>query len=256
MENHPATVPHRSIIIVPVLNEVTGVRDLLEQFKPLEVDLLFVDDHSTDGTLEIISEAIRQNPDKYFLLERPRKMGFGTAVIAGFKWALARNYDRILEMDGDYSHDPADVPALLAAAEEYDLVIGSRYSGGIRVRNWPFMRLALSVGAGYYVRAVTGLPLRDPTSGFKCFRRQVLASLDLDAIHSNGYSFNIEMNYRAWMAAFTVVEVPIVFTERTGGKSKMSGAIVIEALWRVWAFALEKRFRRRPEGRAGRKVRN
>lgn len=224
------------------------MRDLLEQLKPFRVDLLFIDDHSTDGTTEIISDAVRLNPEKYFLLERPHKMGFGTAVIAGFQWALDRDYDRILEMDGDYSHDPADVPALLAAAEDYDLVIGSRYLGGIRVRNWPLIRLALSVGAGYYVRAVTGLPLRDPTSGFKCFRREVLDNLHLDEIHSNGYSFSIEINYRAWMAAFTLIEVPIVFTERKGGKSKMSWAIVVEALWRVWAFALEKKFRRKPEG--------
>lgn len=247
---HEVLPARRSLIIVPVLNEVIGVGDLLEHLKQFQVDLLFIDDHSTDGTTEVLREAVRRNPERYFLLERPRKMGFGTASIVGFKWALERNYERILEMDGDYSHDPDDVPGLLAAAEDYDLVIGSRYVGGIRVRNWPLIRLALSVGAGYYVRAVTGLPLRDPTSGFKCFRREVLDSLNLDEIHSNGYSFNIEINYRTWMAAFTLVEVPIVFTERKGGESKMSGAIVVEALWRVWALALEKGFRRRPEGPA------
>jgi dolichol-phosphate mannosyltransferase len=226
---------------------VTGVEDLLEHLKQFQVDLLFIDDHSTDGTTELIRAAVRRNPQRYFLLERPCKMGFGTASITGFKWALAREYERILEMDGDYSHDPDDVPRLLAAAEDYDLVIGSRYVGGVRVRNWPLIRLALSVAAGYYVRAITGLPLRDPSSGFKCFRREVLDSLALDEIHSNGYSFNIEMNYRTWMSAFSLVEVPIVFTERKGGQSKMSGAIVVEALWRVWAFTLAKGFRRSPE---------
>lgn len=253
MEKQPHEILplRRSLIIVPVLNEVGGVGDLLASLKAFQSDLLFIDDHSTDGTIEILKAAVRRNPERYFLLERPCKMGFGTAVVAGIKWALERDYERILQMDGDYSHDPDDVPRLLAAAEDFDLVIGSRYVDGTRVRNWPLIRLALSVGAGYYVRAVTGLPLCDPTSGFKCFRREVLDSFNFAEIHSNGYSFSIEMNYRTWMAGFSLVEVPIVFTERKQGKSKMSGAIVAEALWRVWAFALKNGFRRRPAGRPG-----
>lgn len=208
----------------------------------MPVDLLFIDDHSTDGTAEILRQAAADHPERCFLIERPGKMGLGSAYVAGFKWALARGYKRILEMDADLSHDPRDVERLIAASGVHSLVIGSRYVGGARVLNWPLRRLVLSIGAAHYVRLITGLPLNDPTSGFKCFCREVLEALNLDQIRSEGYSFQIEVNYRVWRMGFAIAEIPITFTERLEGHSKMSAGIIFEALWRMWILPIRDSF--------------
>lgn len=233
---------HETLIVLPTYNEAQSVPQLLRQLMGIPVDLLFVDDHSTDGTAEILRQAVANHPERCFLIERPGKMGLGSAYVDGFKWALARGYKRILEMDADLSHDPRDVGRLIAASEAHSLVIGSRYVGGARVLNWPLRRLALSVGAAHYVRFITGLPLNDPTSGFKCFRREVLEALELDRIRSNGYSFQIEVNYRAWRMGFVIAEIPITFTERQEGHSKMSAGIIFEALWRTWMLPIRDVF--------------
>jgi dolichol-phosphate mannosyltransferase len=193
----------------------------------------------------------RTNP-RVHLMKRAGKMGLGTAYIAGFKWGLPRGYAYLIEMDADFSHDPREILNMLKAIEQADLVLGSRYIDGIRVQNWPLSRLALSKGASYYVRIITGLPVADPTGGFKCFRRSVLEAIELDSIHSNGYAFQIEMSYKAWLKGFRVREIPITFTDRYAGQSKMSGRIVREALWVVWALAIAHGFRRSPPRRAGR----
>jgi dolichol-phosphate mannosyltransferase len=189
----------------------------------------------------------KANP-RIHLLRRAGKMGLGTAYIAGFKWGLEHGFDYLMEMDADFSHDPKEIPNFLQAIREADLVLGSRYTNGIRIINWPLKRLLLSKGASLYVRIITGLPVMDPTGGFKCFRRRVLESLDLDAVRSNGYAFQIEMTFKVWMKGFRVAEIPIVFTDRFAGKSKMSGHIVQEALWMVWMLPLTHGFRRRPRG--------
>jgi dolichol-phosphate mannosyltransferase len=180
------------------------------------------------------------------------KDGLGRAYCAGFVWALERDYEFIFEMDGDFSHNPDDIPSFLKAAEQEnaDLVVGSRYCNGIRVINWPLKRLMLSIGAGRYVRIITGMPITDPTGGFKCFRRRALQTIDLDAVRSNGYSFQIELNHKLWMRGMKIAEVPIIFTDRFQGSSKMSRKIVFEALWMVWRLWLQSGLRRSPR-RAG-----
>jgi dolichol-phosphate mannosyltransferase len=167
-------------------------------------------------------------------------MGLGSAYVQGFKYALKNDYDYILEMDADFSHNPADIPRLLEAARKYDLVIGSRYCQGVNIINWPFRRLLISYFASKYVRIITGMPVKDPTSGFKCFRRRVLEAINLDSILSDGYAFQIEMNFRAWVKGFTIYEIPIIFTERKDGVSKMSSQIVWEAAWMVWRLQIMK----------------
>ncbi|NQU10809.1 polyprenol monophosphomannose synthase, partial [bacterium] len=203
-----------------------------------------------DGTADLVRERARGNP-RIHLLSRPGKLGLGTAYIAGFQWGLPRGYRYLMEMDADFSHDPKEIPRFLEAIAEADLVLGSRYQGGVRVVNWPLPRLVLSKGAALYVRLVTGLPIADPTGGFKCFRREVLEAIALDRIRSNGYAFQVEMTYNAWMSGFRVKEIPITFTDRYAGRSKMSGGIIREALWIVWLLAGGQRFRRRPPRRAG-----
>jgi dolichol-phosphate mannosyltransferase len=186
------------------------------------------------------------------LLRRPGKQGLGTAYLAGFRWGLPRGYDFLMEMDCDFSHDPREIPNFLRAAETADLVLGSRYKDGIRVVNWPMKRLFLSKGASYYVRLITGLPVMDPTGGFKCFRRAALEAIELDSVRSNGYAFQIEMTYKVWMKGFRVVEIPITFTDRYAGQSKMSGGIVREALAVVWMLTSAHGFRRSPRRAANR----
>jgi dolichol-phosphate mannosyltransferase len=202
---------------------------------------LIIDDGSPDGTADGVRSVQQQYPDRIDLIERPGKLGLGSAYIRGFRYALERDVTYICEMDADLSHDPDDLGDLIAPvqADEADLVIGSRYIGGVRVMNWPLSRLILSYGAGLYTRAITRMPIYDVTAGFKCFHRRVLEAIDLDRVQSNGYAFQVEMHYRTWRAGFRIQEVPIVFTERTEGQSKMSGAIVREAAWKVW----ELRFR-------------
>jgi dolichol-phosphate mannosyltransferase len=226
----------RALIIVPTYNERENVRRLIDSVleQDSRIDMLIVDDGSPDGTGDIVRE-IEATNSRVHLLSRPRKMGLGTAYIAGFRWALAREYEFILEMDADFSHDPAHLPHFLSAAENADLVLGSRYQQGrVTVVNWPIGRLILSYCANIYARGVTGLPVWDATGGFKCFRRSVLQAIDLDRVRSNGYAFQIEMSFRAWKRNFRIAEIPIVFVDRTEGTSKMSNSIVREAVWMVW----------------------
>lgn len=240
-------MPRDTLVIVPTYNEHENIRALAERVLalPSPVDLLIVDDNSPDGTGQIADELAARH-DPIHVLHRATKAGLGRAYCAGFAWALARDYQFVFEMDGDFSHDPGDIPKFLTAAQQADLVLGSRYSQGIRVINWPLPRLVLSLGAAKYVRVVTGMPFSDPTGGFKCFRRQALASLDLDAVHSNGYSFQIEMTHKIWRQGLRVAEVPIIFTDRFQGRSKMSRKIVYEALWMVWRLWLQNGLRRKP----------
>lgn len=226
----------RALVIVPTYNERENITRLvgaiLQQDSRLEI--LVVDDGSPDGTGEIV-EGLMQHEARVHILKRPRKMGLGTAYIAGFRWALEQSYEFVFEMDADFSHDPAHLPQFLQAISNADLVLGSRYRNGkVTVVNWPIKRLLLSYFANVYARIVTGLPVWDATGGFKCFRRRVLEAIDLTHVRSNGYAFQIEMSFRAWRKRFKIVEIPIVFVDRTEGQSKMSKAIVREAIWMVW----------------------
>ena len=237
----------KTLVIVPTYNERDNLPALAQRVStlPSRVELLVVDDNSPDGTGKLADEIAAKNPLVH-VLHRAEKNGLGRAYLAGFKWALARDYEFIMEMDGDFSHNPDDIPAFLKAAQDADLVLGSRYRNGIRVINWPLKRLMLSMGAGKYVRAITGMPFSDPTGGFKCFRRRALLAIDLDAVKSNGYSFQIELTHKIWRQGMKVCEVPIIFTDRFQGTSKMSTKIVREALWMVWRLWLQNGLRRSP----------
>jgi dolichol-phosphate mannosyltransferase len=237
-----------SLVIIPTYNEAQNVQPIAAAVldAATDVHILFVDDNSPDGTGRLIDEMV-QNDERIHVLHRTQKDGLGRAYIAGFKWALERDYELIFEMDADFSHSPDDIPRMRKAAETSDLAIGSRYIGGVRVMNWPLHRLILSRGAGVYVKLITGLPLTDPTGGYKCFHRRVLKSIDLDAVRSNGYSFQVELNHRAWLLGYNIVEVPIVFEERQCGASKMSNKIIFEALWMVWRLLFCAKFRRSPK---------
>ncbi len=228
-------MPERALVVVPTYNERVNlaliVPLILQQDARIEV--LVVDDNSPDGTGQVADEMAAANR-RIHVLHRPSKAGLGKAYIAGFRWALECGYDFIFEMDADFSHDPKFLPEFLQAIETADLVIGSRYRAGVNVINWPISRLLLSLGANEYARRVTGLPLTDSTGGFKCFRRRVLEAIDFEKVKSNGYSFQIEMSFRAWKQGFRLVEIPIVFTDRVEGQSKMDKRIVREAIWMVW----------------------
>ncbi len=229
-------MPERALIIVPTYNERENISRIIEAIleKDPRLDVLVVDDGSPDGTGDIV-QGIGAANGRVHLLRRAKKLGLGTAYIAGFKWALERRYDYVFEMDADFSHDPGHLPEFLRAIETADLVLGSRYRHGkVTVVNWPIKRLLLSYYANVYARLVTGLPLWDATGGYKVYRRTVLESIDLDDVRSNGYAFQIEMSFRAWRKKFRIVEIPIVFVDRTEGTSKMSKAIVREAVWMVW----------------------
>jgi len=226
----------RALVIVPTYNEKPNIERLiaavLAQDPRLEV--LVVDDNSADGTGAIV-DALAECDSRVHVLHRPGKMGLGTAYVAGFRWALERDYAYVFEMDADFSHDPAHLNDFLRAMRGADLVLGSRYrKGRVTVVNWPMSRLILSYFANVYARAVTGLHLDDSTGGFKCFRRSVLEAIDLNEVKSGGYAFQIEMSFRAWKKGFQIVEIPIVFVDRTEGTSKMSRSIVREAVWMVW----------------------
>lgn len=226
----------RALVITPTYNERANVPTLVSRVLAQDprIELLFVDDNSPDGTGDLIAELAAGEP-RIHLLRRPGKMGLGTAYRDGFRWALARDYELIFEMDADFSHDPSHLPEFLKAAETADFVLGSRYlDGRVTVVNWPMSRLLLSYGANIYARFVTGLRLWDATGGFKCFHRRVLEAIDLGDVRSNGYAFQIEMSFRAVRKGFRPVEIPIVFTDRTLGESKMSGHIVREAVLMVW----------------------
>jgi dolichol-phosphate mannosyltransferase len=236
-----------ALVIVPTYNERENLPQLVARVEALSlgVDLLIVDDSSPDGTGELADALAGPRPWLH-VLHRAEKDGLGRAYCAGFTWALQRRYEYIFEMDGDLSHNPADIPVFLRAAEQADLVLGSRYLDGIRVINWPLRRLMLSLAAARYVRLITGMPFTDPTGGFKCFRRRALACLDLQAVRSNGYSFQIELTHLVWRRGLRVVEVPIVFTDRFQGTSKISRNIVWEAVWMVCRLWVQNGLRRSP----------
>ena len=238
---------NRTLVIVPTYNERENLPALAARVLslPVSVDLLVVDDNSPDGTGKLADELAARHPQIH-VLHRTEKNGLGRAYIAGFAWALERDYEFIFEMDGDFSHNPDDVPKFLEAARDADLVLGSRYCNGIRVINWPLPRLMLSKGAAKYVKIVTGMPITDPTGGYKCFRRRALQSIDLQNIRSNGYSFQVEMSHKIWRQGMKIVEVPIIFTDRFQGRSKMSGKIVWEAIWMVWRLWVQNGLRRKP----------
>ena len=224
-----------ALVVIPTYNEAmnlpTIVPDVLKQDPRLEV--LVVDDNSPDGTGRMADEMAAKDP-RVHVLHRPGKQGLGTAYLAGFKWALERSYELVFEMDADFSHDPGHLKEFLKASEDADLVLGSRYLGGrVTVVNWPMGRLLLSYFANVYARQVTGLAIWDLTGGFKCFRRRVLEAIDLSAVRSNGYAFQIEMTFRAWRKKFRMKEIPITFVDRTEGQSKMNKSIVREAVWVV-----------------------
>jgi dolichol-phosphate mannosyltransferase len=233
-------MPERALVITPTYNEKLNVPTLIERVlaKDARIEMLFVDDNSPDGTGDLIASIAATNP-RVHLLRRPGKMGLGTAYRDGFHWALARDYELIFEMDADFSHDPDHLPQFLKAAETADFVLGSRYlNGKVTIVNWPISRLLLSYGANIYARVITGMRLWDATGGFKCFHRRVLEAIDLNDVRSNGYAFQIEMTFRAMRKGFKPVEIPIVFSDRTEGESKMSGHIVREAIFMVWRLRL------------------
>lgn len=226
----------RGLVIIPTYNE----RENLPRLVPLvlaqdeRLDVLVIDDNSPDGTGDAANEIAAHN-DRVRVIHREGKLGLGTAYLQGFKWGLDRGYAWLLEMDADFSHDPAHLPQFMDALERYDLVLGSRYlEGRVTVVNWPIARLLLSYFANVYARVVTGVPLWDATGGFKAFRREVLEAINLDRVESEGYSFQIELSLRAWKKGFRIGEIPIVFVDRTTGESKMSNRIIREAVWRVW----------------------
>ena len=245
----PMLSANKTLVIVPTYNERENLPPMAQRLLGLEtpVDLLVVDDNSPDGTGKIADDLAAKHPAIH-VLHRAEKNGLGRAYCAGFVWALERDYEFIMEMDGDFSHNPDDIPKFLEAAarDGADLVLGSRYLNGIRVINWPLERLLLSTSAARYVRVITGMPFSDPTGGFKCFRRRALESIDLERVRSNGYSFQIELTHKIWRQGMKVVEVPIIFTDRFQGTSKMSKKIVREALWMVWRLWFQNGLRRSP----------
>ena len=229
-------MPDRALVIVPTYNEKFNIARLIPSIlaQDASLDVLVVDDGSPDGTGAIVDGIAANNP-RVHIIHRASKLGLGTAYLAGFRWALERKYDLVFEMDADFSHNPERLPEFLEAIKEADLVLGSRYQNGhVNVVNWPMSRLFLSYCANIYARGITGLPVFDATGGFKCFRRNVLESIDLSSVKSNGYAFQIEMSYRVWKRGFRLVEIPIIFVDRTEGVSKMSKRIMREAIWMVW----------------------
>lgn len=231
-----------ALVIIPTYNEADNIGQVINlvMAQPTPISILVVDDNSTDGTADVVKAAMEEAPDRVDLIERAGKLGLGTAYLRGFRYAMARDYTYICEMDADLSHDPDDLPRLIKVIRDgtADLAIGSRYVGGVRVINWPLSRLVLSYTAGIYTRFITQMPIRDVTAGFKCFHRRVLETLPLDRVNSDGYAFQVEMHYRTWRAGFDIEEIPVIFTERTEGQSKMSKAIVREAAIKVWELRL------------------
>ena len=234
---------NKNLVIIPTYNEIDNISELIDKILSLDcsLDILFIDDNSPDGTGEFLKGVSKERYNIH-LISRDGKMGLGTAYISGFKWAIKNNYDYVLQMDADLSHNPADIPILLSSAKKYDLVIGSRYLDGFNVVNWPLRRLLLSYFANLYVRALIGIPLYDSTGGFKCFNTRVLRNIDLDRIASEGYSFQIEMNYESWINNFQIKEISIVFTDRTIGQSKMSKKIILEAIFMVPKIMFQRIF--------------
>jgi len=232
-----------TLIISPTYNEKKNIVSLIESVFSVNQDyhILIIDDNSPDGTANLVKE-LQLKYNNLFLEERPGKAGLGTAYKYGFNWALHRDYDNIIQMDADLSHNPKEITEMVGLLNNYDLVIGSRYIDGVSVVHWPIKRLILSYGANVYARFVTGLPIKDSTGGFKAWKREVLNSIDIDAVKSQGYSFQIEMNWRAWQRKFNIIEHPIVFTDRTVGESKMSKKIMFEAIIVIWRMRIWKIF--------------
>lgn len=235
-----------SLVIIPTYNEAHNIRRLIEELLALDepVDVLIVDDGSPDGTGGIVKKMQEEHEGRVHLIERSGKLGLGTAYVRGFQYALDKGYSYVCEMDADFSHDPNDIPKLVREVKEgrADVAVGSRYSNGISIINWPLARLILSYSANLYARIITGLPIYDTTAGFKCIRREVLESISVEKMRSNGYAFQIEIHYRAWKAGFKLKEVSIIFKEREEGVSKMSKGIVWEAIWRVWTLKIQSMF--------------
>jgi dolichol-phosphate mannosyltransferase len=225
----------KTIVVIPTYNEIENIPNLIQKIHSYlpEIDILIVDDNSPDGTAQFIEKLKAENP-KIHLIVRQKKMGLGTAYCTGFQYALDNGFDIIMQMDADFSHDPKDLPVFLKEIQNYDLIIGSRYIHGINVVNWPLSRLFLSKGANVYTRLITRMPIQDATGGFKCFRADFLRYIDLKHIRSNGYSFQIEMNYRMWRLGARIKELDIIFNDRRSGSSKMNKKIIYEAMWKVW----------------------
>jgi dolichol-phosphate mannosyltransferase len=239
------TTPEKALVVIPTYNEIENIREIIPAVlglnHPLEV--LVVDDNSPDGTADAVREMASRQP-RVHLLSRPGKMGLGSAYIAGFRWALERDYTVVFEMDADFSHDPGAIPSFLEAIREADVVLGSRYLHGVTVINWPLRRLVLSYGANAYSRLLTGIPVQDLTGGFKAFRREALEGIDLGKVKSDGYSFQIEVTFHCWRQGFRVKEIPIIFADRRVGISKMSRRIIVEATWMVWRLFFLRVFTR------------
>ena len=231
------------LVVSPTYNEIKNIKVLVDMVlgdNP-DYDLLIVDDNSPDGTSEKLKE-LQIDYENLYLETREKKSGLGTAYIYGFKWALRNNYDVIIQMDADLSHNPKDLPMMVSELKKNDLVIGSRYINGISVVNWPLRRLMLSYGANTYSRIISGMPIMDGTAGFKAWKSEVLHDIDLDSVRSQGYSFQIEMNFRAWLKGYKIKETPIIFFDRTIGQSKMSKEIMFEAIFMVWRLRIWKIF--------------
>jgi len=229
----------KTLVIIPTYNEMDNISRLIPILlgSYTDLDILVIDDNSPDGTGDYI-EGLSKQELRVKLIRRSRKLGLGTAYIAGFKYALQHDYDYVFEMDADFSHDPKEIRNFLEAIKKYDLVLGSRYVRGVNVINWPMRRLLLSYFANKYTRFITGMPIQDATGGFKCFRKSVLELINLDKIKSNGYAFQIEMTFKAWKKGFKVGEIPIIFVDRVKGTSKMSKKIVREAVVMVWKLRI------------------
>lgn len=236
----------KTVVVIPTYNERDNVSRLIPAVLEIarEIEVLVVDDNSPDGTGDLVDEIRAANP-RVHVLHRPAKLGLGSAYVEGFKVALDQGADLIFEMDADFSHDPKYIPDFLDKIKECDVVLGSRYLAGVNVVNWPLSRLLLSYGANLYSRLITGVPVRDLTGGFKCFRRRVLEAINFADIHSDGYAFQIEINVKSWRAGFRICEIPIVFVDRHAGSSKMSKKIIREAVWMVWRLRFENVFSRR-----------
>ncbi|RKZ18958.1 polyprenol monophosphomannose synthase [bacterium] len=233
------------LVVIPTYNERENIEKIIKEVlrQSPDIHVLVVDDNSPDGTWEVV-EKIKKKEKRVDLIKRPEKMGLGTAYVEGFKYALKNGYDVVFEMDADFSHDPNDIPRILQELNGYDMVIGSRYCNGVSVVNWPMSRLLLSYFANLFARKVTGVPIRDLTSGFKAIRRRVLEKLNLSEIRSDGYGFQIEIHVRAYRKGFKIKEIPIIFVDRRSGHSKMSRRIVWEAFWLVWWLKLQSLLRK------------
>ncbi|MDF1610898.1 polyprenol monophosphomannose synthase [Stygiobacter electus] len=233
----------KALVIIPTYNEIHNIKELIRVILDLypDINILVVDDNSPDGTANYIQE-LSEKDSRIFLIKRSGKLGLGTAYVEGFKFMLKNNYDVAIQMDADFSHDPKEIKNFLEKIKDYDWIIGSRYINGVRVINWPIRRLLLSYFANYYSRIITGMPIKDGTGGYKCFSRKVLESINLDNVHSNGYSFQIEMNFKAYKKGFKYLEYPITFVDRVQGSSKMSKKIVREAVFLVWKLRCKSIF--------------